>query len=77
MEKYHMSLILLHRTEVHFDYNVELNYLGLASNWKTKLRLKFQKVTSHLWTLTKPSLVQHLSFNKGYIKRFPVLQVSG
>lgn len=28
MQKYHMPLILLQKTEVHLDYNVELNYLG-------------------------------------------------
>jgi len=33
--------------------------------------MKFQIVASCQWTLTKPSLVQHLRCKKGYIKYIP------
>lgn len=35
------------------------------------MRLKFQKVTAHPWTLTKPPLVQHLNSSKGLYQMIP------
>ena len=36
MQKYHMLLIILQKTEVYLDYNIELNYLGCSIQLENK-----------------------------------------